>query len=484
MASHFWRNVVEVPDQAAFADCADEALRLLSWSELGQRAADAVRQLQADGWKPGEHIASCLPNSLAWILLDIASQTLGLVHVAIDPRESPPRQQQLYEFSQARQLISDRHWPPPTSSPSIRKPINVEECLELAGSVAVELPTQILFTSGSLAEPKGVMLSHRNLVSNSTAKLAAAPQYASDLRLNVLPFAHAYARTCELTSWILTRSRLVVVDSWLELLRVAPHWQPTLLNVVPYLAQQAAQVLDANPQALGSQLRLLQCGGAALPTALWQRLASHGLPPLQGYGLTEASPVVCSNIAGRQQPASVGPAVAGVQLRLDSQQVLWCRGPNVMLGYWRDAVSTQRSLKEGWLCTGDLAHISEAGVVSILGRASQQLILSSGYKVSPEAVERELLAVTEIAQAVVLGDARPYVVALIWPSEAFASSSELRCKIAQQLSHLPRYATPLKFSIMTEPLSPATGTLTHKGTFRRPQIAQRYQSLLSQLYAS
>lgn len=484
VASHFWRNAIEKPEKAAFASLGSESIKWLGWRELGQLAAGAIRALQMDGLKAGEHVSSCLPNSLAWILLDIASQTLGLVHVAIDPRESRQRQRQLAEFSCSRRFIADTSWPSQTGSESPHLPLSPEECHAMASSINGDAPAQMLFTSGSLAEPKGVLLSHRNLVSNAIAKLNAAPQYEDDLRLNILPFAHAYARTCELTSWILSSSRLALASSWAELLSLAPRLQPTLLNVVPYLAEQAAQALETDSRALGGQVRLLQCGGAALPSELWWRLQSHGLPPLQGYGLTEASPVVCSNLAGLQKPDSVGPAVGGIQLRLDAQQVLWCRGPNVMLGYWRDAEATQRCIRDGWLCTGDLAEIAADGLVSILGRASQQLTLSSGYKVSPEAVESELLAVPEIDRAVVFGETRPHVVALIWPSAVYRSPIDLQAKIARQLRHLPRYAIPFKFSIMSEPLSQATATLTTKGTPRRQQIAERYRSEISQLFSS
>ncbi len=484
VASHFWRNAIENPEKTAFASNGNASITWLCWRELGQLAAEVIQTLQLDGLKAGEHVSNCLPNSLAWILLDIAAQTMGLVHVAIDPRESPQRQHQLAEFSRSRLLIADPNWPSLARREGTCLPLTAEECRAMALSINLDAPAQMLFTSGSLAEPKGVLLSHRNLVSNALAKLTAAPQYEDDLRLNILPFAHAYARTCELTSWILSRSRLALASSWMELLRIAPRLQPTLLNVVPFLAEQAAQALEANSRALGGRVRLLQCGGAALPSELWWRLQSLGLPPLQGYGLTEASPVVCSNIAGLQKPGSVGPAVDGIQIRLDAEQVLWCHGPNVMLGYWRDAEATQHCIRDGWLCTGDIAEITADGMVSILGRASQQLTLSTGYKVSPEFVERELLAIPGIDRAVVLGEAQPHVVALIWPSAAYVSPIDLRAKIERQLCHLPRYAIPFKFSIMSEALSQATATLTTKGTPRRQQIAERYQSVISQLFAS
>ncbi len=161
-----------------------------------------------------------------------------------------------------------------------------------APKLSEQQPAQILYTSGTIDQPKGVLLSQGNLLSNARAKLAAAPQFATDVRLNILPFAHAYARTCELSTWILSGSQLCIAPDWNTFLSWALELEPTLVNLVPQLVYRLVDHMDATASEfpLGHRLRLLQVGGAALRPAVWKRLAARGWPPLQGYGLTETSP--------------------------------------------------------------------------------------------------------------------------------------------------------------------------------------------------
>src|SRR5690606_26169681 len=119
-------------------------------------------------------------------------------------------------------------------------PWETSACQQRAEALAAEAPAQMLFTSGSTGDPRGVLLSHRNLATNALAKLDAAPQRSDDLRLNLLPFAHAYARTCELSSWILSGCQLAIARDWDDLLRQARRLHPTLINLVPYLAERLA----------------------------------------------------------------------------------------------------------------------------------------------------------------------------------------------------------------------------------------------------
>lgn len=504
----FWDRVFDSPDAPAFAEVANGQVEWLSWRELGWRVWNWIHWLRQTvdervaheratheraTHTPAVHVASCLPNSLAWILLDLAVQTLSWVHVAIDVREPLTQQQALSEFSQASAVVDTQRLAELASAmgcqanaPSDFSEQAVRLCL---ARLDPDTPAQMLFTSGSAGLPKGVLLSHRNLLASAVGKLDAAPQFPDDLRLNGLPFAHAYARTCELSAWILSGSRLAIARDWESLLSRARCLRPTLINLVPYWAERLADLLEREPAALGGRLRLLQVGGAALSEELWQRLARLGLPPLQGYGLTEAAPVVCSNRTGLQRPGSVGPAVAGVELRLDEAGVLWCRGANVMLGYWRNASATAASVVDGWLCTGDLAVLGDDGYVSILGRASQQLVLSTGYKVCPESIERELCRLDGVQHALVCGTGRPYVVALLWPSSCDSASApgshsnrawpEL---IEAQLSRFPKYARPRRVQWSDQPLNAASGWLTSKGTLRRPEIIAHYAAQIDALY--
>ncbi len=486
VAECFWWNASDASDQPALWDRRSASQRFLTWGELGKVVAETCRWLESEyQLSAGSRIATQWPNSLAWLATDLACQTLGWVHVPFDTRESAAVVEQLVDRAGAQRIAV-------FPANVVEAAIDSKTCYSLeplrhrAQQQLADAAAQLLATSGSTGCPKLVTLSHRNLASNARAKLDAAPQFATDLRLNILPFAHAYARTCELSAWIVSRSRLAMASDWDDLLELAEQLRPSLINLVPYLAEHLAGLETATLEGLRGCLRLLQVGGAALPDPLWQQLASLGWPPLQGYGLTEASPVVCSNRAGEQRPGTVGPAVAGTQLRIDEDGVLWLSGPQVMLGYWNDPQASGQVLDGEWLCTGDLAE-RDGDRIRILGRKSQLLVLSTGYNVSPELIERRLLALGDVEQAVVLGDGCPHITAWLWPRSAagksvvnFAAEASMpedeswlrsvALRIAESCRDLPRHAVPRDLRLLPQPLSAAAGTLTRKGTPNRSTL--------------
>lgn len=460
-----------------------------TWEQLGRLVRDCCDLWQGKALQVGDHVATALPNSLDWIVIDVACQSLGLVHVAIDVREPVGRRHRLFEHSEAVLRIEDPYIDPResfTRSPGTTQRVAHHFCRRLVDQ-QLSRPAQMLFTSGTTGESKGVVLSHRNLLTNAWAKLAAAPQYPWDVRLNVLPFSHAYARTCELSTWILTAGQLVVVRSWDELLSTVDVARPTLINLVPYLAEKLLHVMEAEPRCLGGRLRLLQVGGAALPDEVFGRLAACGIPPLQGYGLTEASPVICSNRAGYQRPGVVGPPVQGTEIHIDSAGNLWAKGPQIMLGYWRDQRSTNEVIHDGWLLTGDLAERDEDGGIRIVGRKSSQFVLSTGYVVSPEPIERSLLRDPWIDQAVVVGDGNSHPIAKLWPQfdqipDAFFTAQKKTLATLRRTPFLRELHARLtldpdvamdkvEIRLLTQPLSHRAGTLSAKGSVRRSRVA-------------
>ncbi len=525
LCEQFWLSAIECSDDPAFVTVVENQAQHWSWSVIAGLVCRAAERLQELGVESGQNVASYLPNSLPWIALDLACQTIGVVHVAVDVRETRPRLEHMVLHTDARALFAPPetidapcrsqdlpplvHWPTSTlhHEALAAQPASAAQrgkMLRLARSQDPNSPAQILLTSGTIDLPKGVVLSHRNLITNARAKLQAAPQFSEDLRLNVLPFSHAYARTCELSTWILSRGRLAIADSWNDLLRQAAVLNPTLINLVPYLADRSAEALKSDREALGKRLRLLQVGGAALSDELWNELSSYGLPPLQGYGLTEASPVVCSNRAGAQRPGTVGPPVKDVDVKIDPDGVLWTRGPNVMLGYWRDDAATAEMIRDGWLCTGDFAQWAEDGHLRILGRQAHQLVLSTGYQVSPESIESRLLQNDWLEQAVVVGHGQRYVATLVWPNLAHipakyfedagqpaidslnyrAWTDDLVRRIADELSDLPRHQIPRRAELLPEPISVERGTMTRKGQPCREEVNHRFRAVIERLFAA
>jgi long-chain acyl-CoA synthetase len=576
-------RVEQSPDRVALLQPNPAGLRSYTWREVAVCVARLASLLQARGLQAGQHVASYLENSLAWIATDLAAQQLGLVHVALDPRLPPLTASELWVHSQSRCIVTTASRAPaleqacpPRQTRGAEQPADTppqqtrssgdasqhnghqassaviviplwDEGLSLpytpphdfSWSPESEQPAQILYTSGTCGSPRGVVLSHGNLLSNARAKLIAAPQSADDVRLNILSFSHAYARTCELSTWLLTGGQLAIASDWTEFLAWAPRLEPTLINLVPQLVsrlwnqlQESASsvgggsdvpdalpvnctVSDASASAdasasvgglrwqdmLGSRLRLLQVGGAALSPAIWNGLAAQGLPPLQGYGLTEASPVVCSNLAGSQRSGSVGPPVAEAEVRIDVHGTLWTRGPHVMQGYWRDPAATHERIRDGWLDTGDVAQWTSDGHIQILGRRDDMLVLSSGYKVAPDALQRRLENDPWISQILIVGRSRPYASALVWPqlgelpaalfrgpqSLENLNQEALRQALIQRWqslqADLPRAVRIELVGLLPEPLTVENGCLNFKGAPRRAFAERYFAAAIDRLYA-
>ncbi len=524
-------HAVDVPDLPAYCQMpAHEALtskvatqRWFSWGQIANWVCEACDAIEAVKLPVGAHIASVQKNSVEWFVLDFACQIMGFVHVAIDHRWPDPMVARLIKKSHSQLVFCPRpstsfrlaglknvgtlDWQLNWKTPTILSG-DLNRLIERAMTVSNDRPSQILFTSGTSGEPKGVLLSHHNLVSNALAKLEAAPQFEHDLRLNILPFCHAYARTCELSTWVLSKSRLAIANDWSDFLHQAGELHPTLINLVPHLAnkllhQEATQERLAPQEVvsrLGDNVRLLQVGGAPIADELWAELDKSGLPPLQGYGLTEASPVVCSNRVGKQRAGTIGPPVAGVELRVDTIGQLWVRGDGVMLGYYNDLAATQARIEDGWLATGDLVERDEIGHYRLMGRISEFIVLSTGHKVSPELIESRLENLECIDRALLAGENRPYVVALIWPAWSSLSLNLFTndCRDTSDLNHqafskhladsvlhilpdLPQYMRPRNFIFVLGSIDPEL--LTPKGSLRRKLVLTHYRAQIDEAYS-
>lgn len=501
IADVFWRNVFQSGEQIAFVDSSDvsglpaEPPFYFTWWDLGCWCASLAEQLTSLGFAKGDRLSSWIPNSLDWILVDIACQTLGVCHAAVDFREPEAVARRLSREVDATFLLTSDRTPLGITLRAIRPAdadgtkidvsLSATTADHQAGQAELsqrvnsirrqptdDAPAQILFTSGSTGSSKPVHLSAMNLFSNAMAKLDAAPQRESDLRLNILPFTHAYARTCELSTWILSGCSLAISGNWGSFVRKAARLRPTLVNCVPYLAQRIAQALEADPLSLGGKLRLLQVGGAALPVTLFDRLSSLGLPPICGYGLTETSPVVCSNRDLLQLPGTVGFPVQNTDIRVAASGELYVRGPGVMLGYGNNGKSPIDG--DGWLATGDLASIRADGHVVLHGRMNQQIVLSTGYQVDPSLVESRIQLSGLVSHCLVTGDGQPSLTAHIafHPTTGSggsfeAAAEDLRDHLAYLLDDLPRHASPQFFKPFPFLIGDNPHLLTAKGTLRR-----------------
>ncbi len=322
----------------------------------------------------------------------------------------------------------------------------------------------LIYTSGTTGRPKGVMLSHYALLWNAQASAAVIPPRRDDVFLSILPMAHAFERTVGYYLPMIGGSIVAYARSAQELRADLAAMRPTAMLGVPLLFERMSAAIwekvagsvakrnllrmtisigwrrfvaarhRANPglavrllwpslkrfvampvlTAFGGRLRVAISGGAPLDQGVARMLIGLGLPLVEGYGLTEAAPVVAANGLDDNLPGSVGRPLDGIEVKLTSQGELLVRSPSIMMGYWKDDAETARVLDSaGWLSTGDVAEINEDGRIFIRGRLKEIIVLSIGEKINPNVVEAELTRDPLFKQAMVVGNRRPYLTAVI-----------------------------------------------------------------------
>lgn len=487
----------ERPDQTAWVELSrarsvgekSDGMLCVTWQELLCRIHRLAYWLLKQGLVPGDRVVNLGGNSLGWIVIDLACNAIGCIHAPIDARRGEKDIRRCIEELGPKLVIGT---------------VGLEVDLALLPDPSTHLQDEwleedrrgatatILWTSGTSSSPKGVMLSNENLLSNAMAKLDAMPQHATDLRLNLLPFSHAYARTCELTTWILTGGVLSSVGASKDFLQAACRIRPTLINAVPSLYQvwidawekqrrEQRGGFDSLAEFFGGRIRQFASGGAAIQSRLRDRFREHGLDIFQGYGLTEASPVVCSNRASRGDEQAlldgVGVPVRGVQCRVDHQGQLLVRGPGVMQGYWKDPNATAKRIQDGWLLTGDtLASMGTTeSAFHISGRIDDLQILSNGMKFAPLPLESKLERIEHVQKAVLIGGDRSNPLLVVqFVEDAGVELTELLRQVANELRDEPHHLHPKKVIVSKEPWTTENGLRTWKGGINRREIERRY----------
>ena len=282
----------------------------------------------------------------------------------------------------------------------------------------------IMYTSGTTGNPKGVMLTHGNVLSNVAQCLEAEPILPDDAALCWLPLSHIYARVCDFYERVVAGSLVCLSESVETVVADIAEVQPTHISCVPrFYEKLLASVSSPDPavtserlrKVFGPRIRFLGAGGAPLPWSIEQTLLAAGLPILPGYGLTESSPVLSFNLTRHSKPGTAGKVLPGVEIKIAPDGEILARGPNIMPGYWNNPEATAEAIQDGWLYTGDLGTLDADGFLTITGRKKELLVLSNGKKVIPPYLEGLLVADDCIDQAVVYGEGRHYLTALLMP---------------------------------------------------------------------
>jgi long-chain acyl-CoA synthetase len=402
----------------------------------------------------------------------------------------------------------------------------------------------IVYTSGTTGRSKGVMLSHRNMLWNIEAGLQVVPMYTHDLFLSFLPLSHTLERTVGYYMPIVTGAEVAYSRSIPQLGEDLLEIRPTVLISVPRIFEKVyAKIQDKlhegpklkrrlfhlamntgwrkfeheqgrapwSPslllwplyeklvagkiqEKLGGRLRTAISGGAPLSENIAQTFIGLGVPIVQGYGLTETSPIISANPLADNVPASVGVPLPGLEARIGENEELLTRSPSVMLGYWNRPDATKETIDEdGWLRTGDKARI-EHNHIFITGRIKEIIVLSNGEKVSPSDMELHIALDPLFEQAMVIGEGKPFLAALvvldhksceryrIKPSDTPETQEVVLRQIAKRIDSFPGYAKIQKAIVIPEPWTVENGMITPTMKMRRRLICEKYESKIAALY--
>ncbi len=527
---------------------ADGLWHQMSWDAYRRQADDMAAGLIGLGVKPGDRVAILAENRWEWMVADHAILSVGAVDVPIHAPSTPAQIQYQLEHSGACGIIISNaaqwekiaaiHTQVPglkfviscdpvneDASPHVLSWDSVRQAGARAGAagrkeiaareaaVTPESLATIIYTSGTTSRPKGVMLSHGNLISNSSAGSENFGIDCAKVWLNWLPLSHVFARTVD--HYITTRMGVMVglAQSMLTVMEDLREIQPHFFSSVPRLLEKAwAYVVSFPPEQrakearrlLGFNLIQISSGGAPLPAHVATDLKEAGITVLEGYGLTESSPIISFNDRDHWKIGTVGRVISGVEVKIAPDGEVLTRGPLVMMGYWNDPAATKEAIQDGWLHTGDLGAVDKDGFLSITGRKKDLIVTAGGKNIAPAALEALLVNNPFIEQALVYGDRRPFVVGIIVPKfekleEAIRQSGGAFSKtedvvtdptliawfqkhVDAALADVSKVERVKKIVILTRPLSLDQDEVTVTQKVRRSAVFHRFQKYIDALY--
>ena len=410
----------------------------------------------------------------------------------------------------------------------------------------------IIYTSGTTGAPKGVMLTHKNFLINCEDASKAIPMGDQDTTLSFLPLSHVFERMAGYYYPIHQGATISYAENMNTVPKNLIEIKPTVACAVPRLyekifekikeeirrkpkaiqrlaawsfqvgSQATAFKLQKRPipfplsffywianllvfksirRGLGGRLKFFISGGAPLPKSLGEFFYAAGVLILEGYGLTETSPVIAANRPDRLKFGTVGPLFDHVKVKIADDGEILASGPSIMKGYYQNEEATRAVIKEGWFATGDIGELDSDGFLKITDRKKEIIVTSGGKKVSPQNVENLLCASRFIKQSVVLGDKHNYLVALITPNlEAICETLNcknrspdqvmkdpraiqlIRSEIDTLTSELSNYEKIKYFRFLPTEMSIAGGELTPTMKIKRKVIGERYSSLITDMY--
>lgn len=412
----------------------------------------------------------------------------------------------------------------------------------------------LIYTSGTTGQPKGVMLTHENIASNALTTVSCWSDFedGEEVALSFLPLTHIYARTCDFYAYV-SKGASIYFCHPDDLSEALQKVRPTVFNTVPRLLEKVYGKIREKSEnaeglqrtiglwalnlakqyrigrapsplfraqqyvadllvykkwraALGGNLKYATVGGAALNPDLANSFGAASIQLLQGYGLTETSPVVTFNRPERNRAGTVGEPIPGVEVKTAADGEILTRGPNVMRGYYKDEAETKEALEDdGWFHTGDIGELSADGYLTITDRKKALFKLSTGKYVVPSPLENRLATSSLVEQAVVVGNGHKFCAALIFPNEeslrGFAQNNDLDAdqpfgelvkeqavidefqKLVDEANDGMDHWTQIqRFALLPEEISVDNGLLTPSMKVKRSQVEKAYRDEIDRLY--
>jgi long-chain acyl-CoA synthetase len=578
----FTERLQRSPNQTAYRSYNSDTKEWFdtTWAEVATQVARWQAAFNKEQLQPGDRVAINLHNCVEWVIFDQAALGLGLTLVPLYPDDRPNNVAYILRDANVKVLLlqNSKQWQrlKPAITPEheltrvliqnkestpLGGPANyVHDWLSTDNAELQNTPGQphdlasIIYTSGTTGRPKGVMLSHQNMLSVAYGGLKCIDILPSDIFLSFLPLSHTLERTAGYYLPIMAGATVAYARGIPQLAEDMLQVKPTALIAVPRIFERIytrvhSQLKEKSPfaqrlfhkavatglqrfeyqqkrqswhpklllwplfnklvaskikQRLGGNMRIILSGGAALPQTVAELFIGLDFCLLQGYGLTETSPVISVNTPENNFPSSVGTIIPGVTVKIGDNDELLAKGTGVMLGYWHNDEATSQTIdSEGWLHTGDQARISDTGHVYITGRIKDILVMSNGEKVPPGDIETAILMNPLFEQVLVLGEGQSFIAALIilnadsWPDLAQSLSlaqqdsnsltdkrlhSYISKQLRQALSTFPAYAKIRQVSVHLTPWTVENDLMTPTMKIKRPKVIVHHQAEIDHIY--
>ncbi len=582
LAGLFRERVRLTPDKVAYRQFnqSDQQWHDYTWADMGREVAGWQAAFAAESLAHGDRVAILMRNCREWVIYEQAALGCGLVVVPLYIDDRPENTAYILNNSGCKVLLlqGQEHWAniktvlgelgglqriltletvtAPENETRLRTiaewvPENAKT-LQADDGDSGELAT-IVYTSGTTGRPKGVMLSHWNILFNCDSALDVVQILPEDLLLSFLPLSHTFERTVGYYIPMMVGATVAYARSVPQLGEDLQTVKPTLLISVPRIYERVynkvqAGLADKSPIAtwlfntsvkvgwtrfehqqhragwhisfllwpllnklvaskimakLGGRMRMAASGGAPLPPQIAKVFIGLGLPLIQGYGLTETSPILTANPTDDNDPVSVGVPLRGLELRIGENDELIARGPSIMLGYWNDPEATSQVIdSEGWFHTGDKAKI-ENNHVYITGRLKEIIVLANGEKVPPADMEMAIALDPLFEQVLVIGENRPFLTTIIvlepeqWKQFAIRLGLDPNApesindpvlekavceRLKGLLSTFPGYAQIYRVSCTLDPWTIDNGLITPTLKLKRNRILQHFSDTVERMY--